>query len=104
MRLLRFLFFRRRRRAESAPIREDEAYAHSYGGRSGEVFGVVRMPEQPRAEPEPQPAPSPEPEPGLEPQPGPKPEPTRSRTGGLTGELLRRAFEAKLDARGKATT
>jgi hypothetical protein len=68
--------FRRGRRAEAAPIREAEAYARSYGERSGEIVSVVR----------------------VEPKPIPR------RTGDMTGELLRRAFEAKLDARGKAAT
>lgn len=68
--------FRRGRRTEASPIREDEAYARSYGERSGEIVSVVR----------------------VEPKPIPR------RTGDMTGELLRRAFEARLDARGKATT
>lgn len=33
-----------------------------------------------------------------------EPKPIPRRTGDMTGELLRRAFEAKLDSRGKATT
>ena len=65
-----------RRRHEAAPIREADAYAHSYGARSGEIVSVVRM----------------------EPQRIPQ------RTGDMTGELLRRAFEARLDSRGKAAT
>ena len=68
--------FRRRRRAEASPIREEEAYARSYGERSGEIVSVARM----------------------EPQRIPR------RTGDMTGELLRRAFEARLDSRGKAAT
>lgn len=64
------------RRDEASPIREAEAYARSYGDRSGEIVSVI-----PR-----------------EPQRIPR------RTGDMTGELLRRAFEAKLDARGKAAT
>jgi hypothetical protein len=68
--------FRRGRRAEDAPIREEEAYARSYGGRSGEIVSIAR----------------------VEPKPIPR------RTGDMTGELLRRAFESKLDARGKAAT
>jgi hypothetical protein len=75
--LARFLsLFHRRRRHETAPIREADAYARSYGVRSGDVANVVR----------------------VEPKPIPR------RAGDLTGELLRRAFEARLDARGKATT
>jgi hypothetical protein len=66
---------RRRRRRDSPPIREADAYARSYGERSGDVVGIWR----------------------LEPKPIPR------RTGDLTGELLRRAFEAKLDARGRTT-
>ena len=70
---LRSLFGRRRPR-EVSPIREADAYARSYGDRSGEIVSVARM----------------------EPQRIPR------RTGDMTGELLRRAFEARLDARGKA--
>jgi hypothetical protein len=68
--------FRRRRRAESSPIREEEAYARSYGERSGEIVSVVRQ----------------------------EPKPIPRRTGDMSGELLRRAFEVKLDSRGKAAT
>jgi hypothetical protein len=71
--------FRRGRRAQASPIREAEAYARSYGDRSGEIVSVVRV------EPEP-------------------PKPIPRRTGDMSGELLRRAFEARLDARGKAAT
>lgn len=73
-RWLRSLF--RRGRDESAPIREAEAYARSYGERSGEIVSVARQ----------------------------EPKPIPRRTGDMTGELLRRAFEAKLDLRGKAKT
>ena len=77
MRLLRRLFpFRRPKRHDASPIREADAYARSYGERSGEIVSVAR----------------------LEVKPIPR------RTGDMTGELLRRAFESKLDARGKATT
>jgi hypothetical protein len=68
--------FRRGRRAEASPIREADAYARSYGERSGEIVSVVTR----------------------EPQRIPR------RTGDMTGELLRRAFEARLDARGKPAT
>ena len=68
--------FRRGRGAEASPIREAEAYARSYGDRSGEIVSVVK----------------------AEPKPIPR------RTGDMTGELLRRAFEAKLDSRGKTAT
>jgi hypothetical protein len=68
--------FGRGRRDESSPIREADAYAHSYGERSGEIVSVARQ----------------------EPRPIPR------RTGDMTGELLRRAFEEKLDHRGKAKT
>jgi hypothetical protein len=99
MRVLRFLF-RRWRRAESGPIREEDAYAHSYGERSGEIVSVARMPE-----PEPGPEAEPEPRPKLEaPEPEREPGPVAQRTSGLTDALLRRAFAAKLDARGKAAT
>jgi hypothetical protein len=68
--------FRRRRPREASPIREEDAYARSYGDRSGEVVSVAP----------------------VEPKPIPR------RTGDMTGELLRRAFEARLDARGKTAT
>ena len=68
--------FRRGRRDEASPIREADAYARSYGERSGEIVNVVR----------------------VEVRPIPR------RTGDMTGELLRRAFEARLDARRKAAT
>ena len=76
--MLRWLLslFGRGRRDEASPIREAEAYARSYGDRSGEIVSIAR----------------------VEPKPIPR------RTGDMTGELLRRAFESKLDARGKATT
>lgn len=76
--MFRWLFslFGRGRRDEASPIRESEAYARSYGDRSGEIVSVVR----------------------VEPKPIPR------RTGDMTGELLRRAFESKLDSRGKAAT
>ena len=63
-------FLRRTRRA-AAPIREDEAYARCHGARTGDLVRIVTVqrPSIPR------------------------------RTGDLTGELLRRAFEARLDAR-----
>jgi hypothetical protein len=68
--------FRRGRRDESSPIREAEAYARSYGDRTGEIVSVVRQ----------------------------EPKPIPRRTGDMTGELLRRAFEAKLDSRGRPAT
>jgi hypothetical protein len=68
--------FRRGRRDEAAPIREADAYARSYGQRSGEIVSVARQEHKP----------------------------IPRRTGDMSGELLRRAFETKLDARGKATT
>jgi hypothetical protein len=71
-----FSLFRRGRPREASPIREEDAYARSYGERSGEIVSVVR----------------------LEPKQIPR------RTGDMTGELLRRAFEAKLDARGRTAT
>ena len=66
--------FRRREPREASPIREEDAYARSYGERSGEIVSVVRM----------------------------EPKRIPRRTGDMTGELLRRAFEARLDSRGKA--
>ena len=76
--MLRWLssLFRRGRRDEASPIREAEAYARSYGERTGEIVTVVRQ----------------------------EPKPIPRRTGDMTGELLRRAFEAKLDSRGRAAT
>lgn len=71
--------FGRGRRAEAAPIREEDAYARSYGERSGEILAVERMPE-------------------------PEPQRIPRRTGDMTGELLRRAFEAKLDSRKASPT
>lgn len=68
--------FRRRRRDEDSPIREEDAYARSYGDRSGEIVSVARM----------------------------EPKRIPRRTGDMTGELLRRAFEVRLDSRGKAAT
>jgi hypothetical protein len=68
--------FRRTRPREASPIHEQDAYARSYGDRSGEIVSVAK----------------------IEPKRIPR------RTGDMTGELLRRAFEARLDARGKATT
>jgi hypothetical protein len=73
------LFGLRSRRTEDSPIDENSAYAHSYGDRTGEVISV-----EPVAEPE--------------------PEPDAGMRGDLTGEVLRRAFEQKLDARKKLTT
>jgi hypothetical protein len=76
--VLRWLssLFRRGRRDEASPIREAEAYARSYGERTGEIVNVAR----------------------VEPRPIPR------RTGDMTGELLRRAFESKLDSRGRAVS
>lgn len=68
--------FGRGRRDEASPIREAEAYSRSYGERSGEIVRVA--PQEPKRIPR--------------------------RTGDMGGELLRRAFEAKLDLRGKAKT
>jgi hypothetical protein len=68
--------FGRGRRDETTPIREADAYARSYGDRSGEIVNVVRQ----------------------------EPKPIPRRTGDMTGELLRRAFEAKLDQRGRTKT
>ena len=71
--------FGRGRRAEVGPIREEDAYARSYGDRSGEILHIERLPD-------------------------PEPQQIPRRTGDMTGELLRRAFEARLDSRGKAKT
>jgi hypothetical protein len=68
--------FGRQPQREDSPIREEDAYARSYGDRSGEIVSVAR----------------------VEPQRIPR------RTGDMTGELLRRAFEARLDSRGKPVT
>ena len=67
------------RRHDDDPIDETTAYAHSYGDRTGEVISVEPMPE-------------------------PEPEPSHGLRTDLTGEVLRRAFEDKLDARKKLTT
>ncbi len=63
--------FLRRANRTPPPIHEDEAYARCHGSRSGDLVRVVTVerPSIPR------------------------------RTGDLTGELLRRAFESRLDAR-----
>lgn len=76
--MLRWLLsvFGRGRRDEASPIREAEAYARSYGDRSGEIVSVARQ----------------------------EPKRIPRRTGDMTGELLRRAFEARLNGRGKAKT
>jgi hypothetical protein len=66
--------FLRRAKRIAPVIHEDEAYARCHGSRSGDLVRVVTVdrPSIPR------------------------------RTGDLTGELLRRAFEARLDARARA--
>ena len=71
--------FGRGRKADIAPILEEEAYAHSYGDRTGDILVVEPIPE-------------------------PEPEPSAVEDGELTGEFLRRAFERKLEARKKLTT
>jgi hypothetical protein len=70
--------FGRSRKVEAQPIREEDAYARSYGDRSGEILHVERLPD-------------------------PEPQQIPRRTGDMTGELLRRAFETKLDGRGKSS-
>ena len=62
------------RRVADSPIGEEDAYAHSYGDRGGDILSVERIPI-------------------------PEPEQIPRRTGDMTGELLRRAFELKLDSR-----
>lgn len=64
-------FLGRRRARDIAPIHEAEAYERLHGDRTGDVFAVAI----------------------VERKPIPR------RTGDLSGELLRRAFEARLDAR-----
>jgi hypothetical protein len=76
---LRSLFGLRPRRVDDGPIGEEAAYAHSYGDRTGEVISV-------------------------EPVPEPEPEPGTGMRDDLTGEVLRRAFEEKLEARKRLTT
>ena len=66
------MVFRRRPASSESPIREEEAYARLHGERLGEVLSVAR----------------------VEPPPPP---PARERD--LSGEHLRRAFEARLDSR-----
>jgi hypothetical protein len=60
-----------RRKPKPAPINEEEAYARSYGERGGDILRVEPL--------------------ALETPPNPFED--------LTGELLRRAFEDRLDAR-----
>jgi len=67
------------RRVADSPIGEEDAYTHSYGDRSGEILSVERIPAS-------------------------EPERIPRRTGDMTGELLRRAFESKLDARKRTPT
>jgi hypothetical protein len=76
---LRSLFGRRPRNQDAGPIDEEAAYANSYGDRTGEIIAIERIPE-------------------------PEPEPSPLDRGDLTGEVLRRAFERKLDERKKLTT
>jgi len=66
--LFRRLF---RRKPKPDPIDEQEAYARSYGERSGEILRVEPLVVEPESNP----------------------------WEDLTGELLRRAFENRLDAR-----
>jgi hypothetical protein len=61
-----------------APIAEEEAYARSYGDRGGDLIRVSRAVRIPV------------PAPALEEEP---------ISADLTGELLRRAFETRLDRR-----
>ena len=63
--------FLRRTRPEFRPIPEEEAYARCHGDRGGDLVRVVVV-ERP---------------------------PPRRVDAELTGELLRRAFESRLDAR-----
>jgi hypothetical protein len=63
------LFFRRRRTERT--FHEEDAYLRLHGDRTGEIVAVVAA----------------------------EREPIPRRTGDLSGELLRRAFEARLDAR-----
>lgn len=71
--------FGRGRKSDVTAIREEDAYARSYGDRSGEILSVAKIPE-------------------------PEPQRIPRRTGDMAGELLRQAFEAKLDKRGKTPT
>ncbi len=68
-------FLRRlfRRRPEPAPLDEQAAYARSYGDRTGDIVRVEPVVVPPPVDP----------------------------FEDLTGELLRRAFETRLDARAK---
>jgi hypothetical protein len=77
-------FFRRLfgRRPDLAPIAEEEAYARSYGDRGGDLIRVSRIVIPPK------PARAPV-----------QPPPRAQERGDLTGELLRRAFETRLDRR-----
>ena len=62
----------RRSRREPAPFKEADAYARLHGERTGEIVRI---------------------------EPAPPRRSIPHRTGDLTGELLRRAFEVKLDSR-----
>ena len=73
------LFGLRSRRTDDGPIGEADAYANSYGDRTGEILSI-------------------------EPIAAPEPEPSPRIRGGLTGEVLRRAFERKLEERKKLTS
>ena len=64
--------FLRRRRSETPAFREADAYERLHGERTGEIVRV---------------------------EPAPPRKPIPHRNGDLSGELLRRAFEAKLDSR-----
>jgi hypothetical protein len=75
---LRRLFGLGPRKTDDGPIDEAAAYANSYGDRTGEIITVE---------------PIPEPEPELSPL----------EKGDLTGEILRQAFEQKLEGRKKLT-
>jgi hypothetical protein len=62
----------RRANREPAPFREADAYERLHGERTGEIVRV---------------------------EPAPPRKPIPHRNGDLSGELLRRAFESKLDGR-----
>ncbi len=78
MRLLRLLFWRRKRQPD--PIGEVEAYRHSYGVRSEDVKMVKVIKPPPRPPPQP-------------------PRRPRDRKVLETGELLRQAFLERLERR-----
>jgi hypothetical protein len=78
--------FSRHGRSALRPLGEAEAYARCHGDRGDDILAIERM-----VAPPPPPPPPPPPEPS---QPA-----AQGAFDGLTGEMLRRAFEVRLAAR-----